>query len=996
MITQLGSSSSQVPNEEQLKAIESTTGPSLIIAGAGTGKTFVLTEKIKRLVLNEKIPLDSILALTFTEKSALEMEERVDRALPYGYFQTWILTFHSFADRILREYGLHIGISPSYKILTATDTNMFFENNLSKFKLDYFYSTGNPTGFVQSALQHFSRLRDENIHSADYKKYASTLLETAETEEEKLEAEKYIELSNLYADFEQIKLKDNYLDFSDLVYYANLLLKKRPNVLKELQSRFKYMLVDEFQDTNIVQYEIIKNLLPTTKNPNLTVIGDDNQSIYKFRGASVSNILSFMKDYKQAKMFVLNTNYRSCQTILDSAYKLIINNNPDTLESKLGISKKLVANSGNDKDKTINISVYNNSEEEAEKIVVEILKLVEKEKFTYADIAILVRANDHTRPIVNALERHRIPFQFLGPALLYYKNEVRDLIALLNFVNDPFDSVSLYRVLSMFLFNVNQKDLLLLNAYARKVSLSLHEVLDLITNVSHAHLMEKVKEVGISSPLLSEITKNNIGKVKQLLDELIEKSVNQSAPQTIYNFLDLSGYLKILSATTTSEADVERLNNITKFFDKLKKMEGKTGEVTVREAVASINYSLELGDSPALNEEYEATEAVSILTVHAAKGLEFPVVFMPSLVSERFPTRNRAEKLVIPEGLIKEILPIGDSHLQEERRLFYVGITRAKQKIYFSYANYYGTFKRRKKASPFIIEALGEDEVNKVVAQKEDEKKQLSIFSAVENEKVVNKTVIKTVTKPKKHWKLSYSQIELYRRCPKQYQYRYIIKLPEPESSALAFGSSVHLALELFYRDIKEGKEADKADLLNYFKENFISYGYQSRFYQNKAKKHGEQILSSYYDSFHNQRGQVIEVEHDFSLKLNSNGEDYVIRGKIDRIDLKGNTVEIIDYKTGKMPKPSELKRSLQLNIYALAFLETRKNTTNNEELQLCYHYLDVGEGFCMKANSEKLEKAKTDIATVFTNMQKEQYGPNKGYHCSWCPFKIVCPAWDK
>ncbi len=992
MITQ---QNSQTPNEEQLKAINCINGQSLIIAGAGTGKTFVLTEKIKKLVLSEKVPLESILALTFTEKAALEMEERIDRALPYGYFQAWILTFHSFADRILREYGLHIGISPSYKILTDTDSNMFFENNIAQFKLNYFYSTGNPTGFIQSALKHFSRLRDENIHSADYKRYTLALLKKAETEEEKLEAEKYVELSNIYSDFEKLKLKNNYLDFSDLVYYANLLLKKRPNVLKELQERFKYVLVDEFQDTNIVQYELIKNLLPIVKKPNLTVIGDDNQSIYKFRGASVSNILSFMKDYKQAKMFVLNNNYRSSQAILDSAYKLIVNNNPDTLESKLGISKKLVAYSDN-KDEAINIAVYNNSEVEAEKIVTEILKLVEKEKYSFADIAILVRANDHAKPIVNALERQRIPFQFLGPALLYYKSEVRDLIALLNFVNNPFDSVSLYRVLSMFLFKINQKDLLLLNAYAKKISLSLYEVLDLITNISHTQTREKLKAANISSPLLSNNTKNIINKVKQVLDELIEKSANQSAPQVVYNFLDLSGYLKVLSYASNSETDVERLNNITKFFEKLKKMEGKAGEVTVKEAVASIAYSLELGDSPALNEEYEVTDAVGVLTVHSAKGLEFPVVFMPSLVSERFPSRNRAEKLTIPEGLIKETLPTGNSHLQEERRLFYVGITRAKERVYFSYANYYGTFKRRKKISPFIFEALGEDEVNKAVAQKEAEKKQLSIFSAVENEKVVNETAIKIVAKPKKQWKLSYSQIELYRRCPKQYQYRYILKLPEPESSALAFGSSVHLALELFYNDVKEGREVGKADLLNYFQENFINYGYQSRFYQNKAKKHGEQILSGYYDLFHNQRGQVIEVEHNFSLKLNSNGEDYVIRGKIDRIDQKGNIVEIIDYKTGKMPKPSELKRSLQLNIYALALRETRKDGIGKEELRLCYHYLDHNEVFCMKADSEKLEKAKTDIADVFTKMQKEQYQPNKGYHCSWCPFKVVCPAWDK
>jgi len=345
-------------NKEQLEAVKYKKGPLLIIAGAGTGKTTVITERIKYLIERKLAKPSEILSLTFTEKAAREMEERVDVAMPYGYTQMWISTFHSFCDRVLRDEALHIGLNPRYKLMTQAETVQFVRKNLFKFELKYFRPLGNPTKFVDSMIQHFSRLQDEDIVPEEYLRWARTQNSKlpglakrsgagkTNNKEEKIEIEKWRELANAYKVYEELKVKEEMMDFGDLIVKTLLLFRQRSNVLSEYRKKFKYVLVDEFQDTNIAQYELVKLLAPPNKNGNLTVVGDDSQSIYKFRGAAVSNIVHFMKTYKKAKTVVLTINYRSTQSILDPAYKLIKHNNPDTLEAKLGIDKNLVAQRG--------------------------------------------------------------------------------------------------------------------------------------------------------------------------------------------------------------------------------------------------------------------------------------------------------------------------------------------------------------------------------------------------------------------------------------------------------------------------------------------------------------------------------------------------------------------------------------------------------------------------------------------------------------------------
>ena len=308
-------------NEEQLRAIEHKSGPVLVVAGAGTGKTRVITERIKHLIQEKGCNPNEILALTFTEKAAEEMVMRVGDIMPLGYEEPWVSTFHSFADRILRERGIEIGIDPSYKIISGAEQWMLIRKRLFSLELDYFRPLGNPTKFISEILKFISKLQDENIKPKDLEMYVYQ--RTYETDEEKL---KYEELSYIYTEYERLKIENSMMDFGNLISWLIELFTARPNILSEYQEQFKHVLVDEFQDTNYSQYELIKLLYPTnTKNENrsLLAVGDDSQSIYKFRGAAISNILQFMEDYKTAYCL---KNIDFIQKIFDDDALIIVGN----------------------------------------------------------------------------------------------------------------------------------------------------------------------------------------------------------------------------------------------------------------------------------------------------------------------------------------------------------------------------------------------------------------------------------------------------------------------------------------------------------------------------------------------------------------------------------------------------------------------------------------------------------------------------------------------
>ena len=1033
-------------NKEQLEAVKYKNGPLLIIAGAGTGKTTVITERIKHLIQKNLAKPSEILALTFTEKASREMEERVDVALPLGYTQMWISTFHSFCDRVLRDNALHIGLDPRYKLMTESETIQFIRKNLFKFELDYFRPLGNPTKFISGMIQHFSRLQDEDVipvdyitwvqkqresrkkvrasHSAKSSRDDSADLESLQRDsgaklrlpaESKIENHKWKELANAYRKYDELKVKEGFMDFGDLMVKTLQLFRQRSNILKNYQKQFKYVLVDEFQDTNVAQYELLKLLAPPKVNGNLTVVGDDSQSIYKFRGAAVSNILYFKKDYKKAKTIVLTKNYRSTQRILDHAYNLIQYNNPDTLESKLGIDKNLMSIKNPKNGEPIAFIHKNRVENEADAAAKEIRELIANHSshkasegliLNYKDIAILVRANNHSEPFIRALQRHAIPYQFLGPGRLFKQPEIIDLISYLKVLYDFDDSVSFYRLLSIDYFDIDVRDLIRIGNFAKRLSLSLFEACERI-DFSSESLGQEV--------LISRETKDKIKKLLKIVNKHLIKAKRETAGQLLYYFLQDTGLLQKLLSPDTPEAEKKAMN-ISRFFDKLKTYEVDHEDASVSAVVDWIELACELGESPlAADTDWTKENAVNILTVHSAKGLEFPVVFLVNLVSQRFPTNERREQIPIPDDLIKEVLPQGDYHLQEERRLFYVGMTRAMDRLYLTAADYYGEGKREKKLSPFIFEALGEDVIASEASFTEASKaKQLSFLDyepKVKPSEALAKEG-KPITKsiPIHVDFLSYSQIETFRICPLHYKLKYIYKLPTPPSSSQSFGNTFHSVMKEFYDSVKKGEKPKLTLMYKILKNKWISEGYLGKGHEERSYEKMKKFLKHYLENLYDPKVLPIQTEQPFTVgigglrvggkidfpshKATEGQVGLRVGGKIDRIDEDGEGIHIIDYKTGaKALTQKEADSDLQLSIYAMAAILIPEYPFDRkpEDVKLSLYYFDTPQVVTTKRTAAQIEKAKNEILSYKKQIEESDFKCSGNMLCEKCEFSLFC-----
>ena len=990
--------SKKILNSEQIEAIEYGDGPLLIIAGAGTGKTTVVTERIKYLITKKNISPSEILALTFTEKAAREMETRVDEALPLGYANMWISTFHSFGDRILRGEALNIGLDPRYKLMTEAESVQLFRKNLFAFDLNYFRPLGNPTKFIDGILQHFSRLKDEDVEPKQYLDWVKMQRsKDAKLQREEMveEIEKYEELANSYKKYEEIKTKEGLMDFGDLIGNVLELFRTRPKILKNHQKKFKYILVDEFQDTNYSQNQLV--LLLAGKIPNLTVVADDDQSIYRWRGAAISNVIQFRSTYPKAKIVVLTKNYRSVQEILDKSYKLIQNNNPDRLEVKEKIDKKLVSARGfeNTEELAVEFLMAERVEDEAEMVAQKIKELTKT--YSYKDFAILVRANSHSDPFIKELARKGIPYQFLGPGMLFRQPEVKDLIAYLSVLYNYEDNVAMYRLLSMEFFEISGRELATLINFSKKLNLSLFETCEKIV-AKNGDLTEIDKN--LKKPEIGEETLKTIANLVAMIHRHMELAKKDTAGQILYYFLEDTGMIKTLTDYKTVK-DERKVQNIAKFFDKLKTYEMEHEDASVYAVVDFINLSMELGESPlATDTDWTENDAVNILTVHSAKGLEFPVVFLVNLVDRRFPTTERREQIPIPDSLIKEILPKGDYHLEEERRLFYVGMTRAKDRLFLAAANFYGEGKREKKISPFVVEALGVSSIKYQVSSME---RQLSFFDFKPSTEILN-TKYKIQNTPVNY--LSYSQIDTFNTCPLQYKYRYILRIPTPPGAALSFGDTIHQTMRDFYQRAIAGQEPTKADLIQILAENWSSLGYPSKAHEEKYKKEGEKILSEFFDKSYDPKALPITLEQVFSIKVDTNLK---VGGRIDRIDrVKRDCgkdeygIEIIDYKTGKSPTKKDVGKDLQMTVYAMAavdgtltYMGLLEKIPKPEEVKISFYFFDNQQKISSFRKKEDFEAVKEELLQKAVDISKSDFSPTPGKHCDFCEFKLLCEAWS-
>ncbi len=956
-------------NQQQLEAITSTEGPLLTIAGAGTGKTTVIARRIAYIIEKKLAKPNEILALTFTDKAAGEMEERVDILVPYGFIDTWISTFHAFGDRILRDNALDIGLSPEFKILSRPQQVLFFQQNLFRFQLDYFRPLSNPTKFISAILSFFSRLKDENITPEKFSKFTSNF-----KDEDKTEVKKIKELANAYENYEKYKEEAGFLDFGDQVIKVLELFKKRPKILNNYQKKFSYILVDEYQDTNFAQNELVKLLALNHKN--ICVVGDDDQSIYKFRGAAVSNILEFKKNFPRAKQVVLTKNYRSTQAILDSSYKLINHNNPDRLEVKNKIDKKL--KSSIKEYGSIPQEIYSETiSEEADCVVNEIENLIKRKKYSYRDFAILVRANSQADHFLRALNMKGIPHKFSGSSGLYRQEEVKNLISFLTAISDFEDTLNLYNLLISDIYNLDSEDAIKLASYAKRKTRSLYYLLKNLDSIENSDLK------------ITDESKTIIEKILTDIEDSIKLSKRENVGRVLYDFLKKTGYLKKLDTNGKIENQI-KIQNIAKFFEKIKEFTDVANIETVSQFVEYLDALRQAGDDPATVDFDPDVDAVNVLTVHGAKGLEFPVVFMVNLVSDRFPSRNRGEAIEVPEKLIAETLPSGDWHVQEERRLFYVGLTRAKNLLYFSWSQDAGG-KRSKKISPFVLESLDK-------TRQPSSKTKLSPVEKIEKFAPVVKKQIQTAFLDVDVLKLTQGSIDDYLTCAFKYRYVHILRLPILKHHSAVYGAALHAAVAQFNRFKKQGKTLPLTSLIEVFENNWDSEGFLTIEHEERRKIQGKLALKEFHKRESKNQSQPSLIEQPFKFSL----EGVTIVGRFDRVDVKaGSNITIIDYKSSEnidqKRADAQAKESTQLAIYALYYF--KKHKTIPEKLTL--YFLETGITGCYTPTRENLDKTEKLIINTAKNIKSDiknnKFPANPKYFgrepaCVYCAFNTICP----
>ncbi|MFA5905208.1 MAG: CRISPR-associated protein Cas4 [Desulfobacula sp.] len=995
-------------NLQQQEAVTHNNGPLLIVAGAGTGKTTVITQRIAQLINTGKCQPEEILALTFTDKSAGEMEERVDMHLPYGYVDLWISTFHAFAERILKEHGLEIGLPNDFKLLNTTEQWLLVRKNLEKFKLDYYRPLGNPTKFIHALLKHFSRAKDENISSEDYLQYVEDLKLNndsaefisdilSEEDRKKLtkneikelaaeEIKKQTEVAEAYHIYQKLLLDNNALDFGDLINYCLRLFNVRKNILLKYRKQFKYILVDEFQDTNLAQYELIK-LLATPTN-NITVVGDDDQSIYKFRGASVSNILQFKDDFPDAKEIFLNNNYRSAQGILDLSYDFICQNNPNRLEVKLAgngapspgatstqvkkLSKKLISST---QDKAEIKHFHGNTlQDEVNLTVNKIIELYNKEENPkWSDFAILVRANSGAEDFVYALDKAKIPYNFCASKGLYAKRVVLDLLAYLKLLDNYHESPAMYRLLTIPMWEVSHQDIVNLNYFANRKGWSLFEImkqLQLFQNISGG----AIKKIEI---ILAQINKGS-AMVRD----------GKKTTEIIQEFLNSSGYLKMIVSTDSLD-NREQTNYLNQFYKKTKEFEKDNPDHSLKAFMEMVDLELEAGEEGTISQNLEdsSPDTLKIMTVHGSKGLEFKYVFIVNMVDKRFPAMGRSEAIELPAKLVKEIIPEGDVHLQEERRLFYVAMTRAKLGLYFTSASDYGGA-RAKKLSRFLVEM---EELGFELAQeaKRDKKEYEEIKEVEKSDRPIG-------FMPQK---FSFTQIKAFENCPYQYRFAHILKIPTAGKPVFSFGKTMHSALQRFFILVNNLKTSNQANLFNQtpkqfqppeleelykiYDEVFIDDWYPDKKTKEDYFVKGMKATKMFYDSYLERLPEAINLEYGFNLKIG----DYSLRGVIDRIDKLGDGIKIVDYKTGKAKEKLSSEDKEQLLIYQIAAEQVLKVKVN----ELAYYYLEEGREESFLGTEKDLNKVKERVIETISEIRKGYFPATPSELCKYCDFNSIC-----
>ena len=975
-------------NPEQRAAVEHGDGPLLVVAGAGTGKTRVITERIRYLLeSNPNLAGENILGLTFTDKAAGEMKHRVVKSIGERAEGVWLSTFHKFCfDRILRAANAQI------EPLDELDHKILLRRNIGQLQLKHFKRLQEPSEFLEDFVTFFSRCQDELVTPHDYSRYVEDLRRRFELrarflpEDERAiqweQIEEQQELSNAFRVSQQLLHERSLTTFGAQLLDAVKLLQTDAALLAQLRNQFCYILVDEFQDTNIAQLELL--WLLANDHRNILAVGDHNQAIYRFRGASYGSFTIFLKRFCGVRdhsigpaasnhVVTLAHNYRSTKRILNVAHAVIRHNEQSPLLPENGLKTE------NREGEKIRVVEFAGLLEEAHWLASEIDRLHDAGA-RWGSMAVLYRRHTHRDLLVGALQRRGIPFVIRRFSILS-STLVRDLLAWLRLIGQPADNVACARVLAEPYWGLEPRDLVRLAQRADK---------------SHRRsLSEELESAQRELPFPGE--RPRLTELVALLERLRQNARRKTASELLDEVIGALGI-----APLPSEADRYYLDRFVAFVrDWERKSEGRR----LSDFLEYLYYFKEARGDIYI-EDQPSDDAVELMTVHAAKGLEFSHVFVLRLSKNDFPCSQRKPVFEFPSELMKEERPEGNFHVQEERRLFYVALTRARERLTLS-----TVINKWKRQSPFLEDLLEDRKVKTFDAQQlaprvvvppvqqdaapaPDPVEPLDLFSGLRDASRGYSRIAlwaKAFHPPKPEpLQLSPSAISEYEHCPMKYMFHRLWSIRGGPHAQATFGNVMHTTIAEFVLEMKRGCNVPLEDLLAIYDREWSPAGFPDAYHEDEYRKAGREQLEAFHRTYTAKPADVVYQEKKFELPLE---REIVVTGRMDQVNRLGKKeFEIIDYKTGRPKDARKAADDLQLSVYALAAIEVFEILP----VRLLFYNLMTNEAVATTRNPQSLSAAKQRIAEVADRIRAGDFSPHPGYGCTSCDYKPLCPAHEQ
>lgn len=938
-------------NAEQRAAVIHDRGPLLVVAGAGTGKTQVITRRIAYLIGQDRARPDQILALTFTEKAAREMEERLYELLGWQSFQVPVMTFNAFGAELLGRFASHVGRSVRGGLLNEMQKALLLVQHIDELDLKYYGFQADMFEFVESVVSYIGRLQNAGVTPVAYAQFVDSL-RSSPGDLNPLEIDEQEDLAGLYRLYEQVKQQTGTFDYHDQLSIPLQILKSHPNLVSRLRAEFTYVLVDEYQDTNGVQDELLRCFVEP--GGNLFAVGDDDQAIYGFRGADINNILSFSQHFSLAKPAVLIQNYRSGQAILDSAYQLIVNNNPDRLEAKYGIDKQLKAQHNNS---SVDYRQYETGLDEQREVVAEIEHRITSGE-SPASIAVLSATHAPLMAIAKLLRNKGQPYAISTTTNIFEQPEILGLWYLLKWIAMDIDETSMAHVFT--------------GPFVRWTADQFRRLLELSRN----------ELISVEEALRSQTSP----AARQLCDQIDEWrgwAKDLSVSRLVFQLVFENGHdVEWRRQAETSSRMVRVFEDLQRWLEQLQDFETVENNATLYEY-------LRVFPKPPVLENSEPqgdTGGVQLLTVHAAKGLEFETVFLIGCTHRSWSKGRGATGPEVPEGLTKtNALP--PEH--EFRRLMYVAATRARKNLLVS-APAKTAGGARQMVSPLVEQLVGEEALKKAAAGRQtagNDGKIIKVMSQLQQF-----YPLKEVGKGRKlpfetadGWlELSVTSLSNYEHCPFEFYLESVLQIRRPMGPQLAFGTLLHKAFESYYRSRLAGSPTSIGQLQSVIDEAWTDRGYERKEVADNDRRLATKTLERFYQREEQLRRQVLASE--MPIKLVLPAAKLRVRGKIDAVFESAGGVELRDFKTGRnKTDPEKLakaaKTNFQLRTYALAY----QGLQNQLPGQVVLDYVVTGIEGAADLSALILKNHADKLAQLADKIRAGEFAPNASalHQCS-------------